>query len=370
MSKISSSIDIAYFIRSMHGGGAEKATLHLLSEFAKRGLKVDLLVARAEGSYLKLIPPEINLIDLSTDQVFLSFPKLIRYLQWQRPKALIASLHYPAEMALWARELAKVPTKVIVIEQNTLSVEAKNSSQLSVRLSPLAARLSYPLADRVVAISKGVAVDLAKTICRPFDKIDIIHGAIITPNLFQQAQEPIDHPWFEAGEPPVVIALGRLHKQKDFPTLIHAFAKVRQTLLARLMILGVGPEEDNLKSLIHNLGIEKDVEMPGFFLNPYPYVARAGVFVLSSAWEGLSNILVETLALGTPIVSTDCPSGPSEVLNGGKYGLLVPVGDSDAMAQSLIKALGGKGKKAEPEWIEKFTAEYCTQRFLELLQID
>lgn len=361
--------DIAYFIRSMHGGGAEKAALHLLREFVNQGLRVDLVLARGEGSYMDQIPREVNIVDLGTQQVAMSFPKMIRYLRQKQPKALIASLHYPAEIALWARKLAGVNTKVIIIEQNTLSIEAKRSDQLSVRLSPLAAKFSYPLADKVVAVSKGVAVDLAKTTGIPLDKIDVIYNPVITDSLFQQAQEPIDHPWFKVGEPPVIIAVGRLHPQKNFANLIYAFSKVRQTVPARLMILGVGPKENRLRKIVQSLGLEDDVAMPGFCQNPYPYIAKSTVFALSSAWEGFGMVLVEAMALGIPIVSTACPSGPSEVLDEGKYGLLVPVGDSDAMAKALIKALAGNGKKDTSDWTKQFKAEVCARQFLKLLEM-
>lgn len=361
--------DVACFIRSMWGGGAEKANLNLLREFVDFGLKVDLLLARCEGDLINRIPPEVNLIDLECMQVWKSLPKLVSYLKKERPKALIASLHYPAEIAVWARQIARVPTKIVVVEHNTLSVEAKNSNQLSVRFSPIAAKLSYPLADKVVAVSKGVANDLSKITSIPIDKIDVIYNPVIGRSFFQKSQEEIDHPWFNPGQPPVILALGRLHPQKNFANLIHAFSQVRKLLPVRLMILGIGPQEDELRALIHELDLDNDVLMPGFFQNPYPYIAKSAVFAMSSDWEGLPLALIEALALNVPIVSTDCPSGPFEILDSGKYGSLVPVANSDAMAEGLSKALTEPKSVDSSGWIDQFTSEFCAKRFLEVLEI-
>ncbi|NLO89188.1 MAG: glycosyltransferase, partial [Clostridia bacterium] len=187
----------------------------------------------------------------------------------------------------------------------------------------------------VVAVSQGVADDLVKTTGLMRELIKVIYNPIVTPELLEKAKESIGHPWFKPGQPPVILSAGRLTAAKDFPTLIHAFARVRAERLARLMILGEGEERPNLESLVRELGLESDVSMPEFVENPYAYMARAAVFVLSSAWEGFGNVLVEAMAVGTPVVSTDCPSGPAEILEGGKWGKLVPVGDVEKLAKAL-----------------------------------
>jgi glycosyltransferase involved in cell wall biosynthesis len=361
------SIDVAIFIRSFYGGGAEKVMLLLIKNFIERGLTVDLLLPRAEGQYLEQLPPQVRLIDLKSPWIAASLPKLVAYLRRERPQALLAALHYPSEIAILAKHLARVPTKVVVVEQNTLSVEAKNSSQLSVRLNPLGAKIFYPYADEIVAASDGVAKDLALTASLNLETIEVIYNPSIAPEIYQKAREPVAHPWLQPEQPPVILSVGRLHPQKDFPTLIRAFARVRQITPAKLIILGIGPEEAALKALVTQLGLENDVAFLGFVQNPYAYMARASVFAMSSIYEGFGMVLVEAMALGIPIVATDCPNGPSEILDGGRYGLLTPVGNIELMARSILKALNGEITKTESQWLEKFTIETISEKYLEVL---
>ena len=158
--------------------------------------------------------------------------------------------------------------------------------------------------------------------------------------------------------------------QKDYSNLLHSFAKIRKVRKVRLVILGTGEQELRLRHLIRELGLENDIDMPGHVKNPFSYMSRAAVFALSSAWEGLANVLIEAMALGTPVVSTNCPSGPAEVLDGGRYGLLVPTGDSNALAEAIIKALDGKGKKAPPAWLEQFSVDSVVPRYLEMIRVE
>jgi glycosyltransferase involved in cell wall biosynthesis len=343
--------------------------LNLANSFIERNLTVDLVLARAEGAYLQQVPSQVRVVDLKAQWMPSSFVKLAQYLRRERPTTLLTALHYPCEIALIAKRLSGVSTRIVVSEHNTLSIESKGISQLSVRLTPLAARLLYPQADAIVAVSHGVAQDLAHITGLPSERIQVIYNPIVSPNLLNNAKQAVDHPWFKPGEPPVILAVGRLHPQKDYPTLIRAFARVRQIRPARLMILGIGPEEARLKALIQELGLEKDITMPGFVRNPYAYMAQAAVFALSSAWEGLGNVLIEAMAVGTPVVSTNCKSGPAEILADGKYGWLTPVGDSKAMAQAIVNALSGNIKSVAPGWLDQFTIDACSQEYLKALGI-
>lgn len=359
--------DIAIFLRGLYGGGTERVMLNLARGFIDRNLKVDLVLARAEGPYLAQVPPGVRVVDLKAQWMPSSLPKLVRYLHKEHPKNLLTALHYPCELALWAKRLSGVSTRVVVSEHNNLSQEAQRIAQTSVRFTPLAARLFYPWADDIVAVSQGVAEDLANVTGLPLERIQVIYNPIIIPELFAQAKELADHPWFKPGEPPVILGVGRLYPQKDFPTLIRAFAEVRQVRAARLMILGDGPEEAQLKALVSELGLEKEVAMLGFVQNPYAYMAQAKVFALSSAWEGFGNVLVEAMAVGTPVVSTNCESGPAEITDNGKYGLLTPVGDSKAMAEAILSVLSGNAKQVDPSWLDQFSLEACIQKYLSVL---
>jgi glycosyltransferase involved in cell wall biosynthesis len=272
----------------------------------------------------------------------------VRYLRRERPLGVVAA---PTDLnleAIWARRLAGVPSRIVVSERVHFSTALGDSSPWRQRHFPGLIRRCFPMADAIVAVSEGVAVDLAAHACIPRERIAIIFNPVVSSAMICQAAEPVEHPWFFPGAPPVVLGVGRLTAQKDFPTLIRAFAHVRAQRPARLVILGNGKPEINaeLRALATSLGCAADVDLPGFVLNPFAYMARAGVFALSSAWEGFGNVLVEALACGCPVVSTDCPSGPAEILDGGRYGALVPVGDDAAMAEALLATLAHPPKRA------------------------
>jgi glycosyltransferase involved in cell wall biosynthesis len=195
----------------------------------------------------------------------------------------------------------------------------------------------------------------------------VIHNPVVTPELFRQVREPVDHPWFAAGMPPVVLAVGRLTWEKDFPTLIRAFAAVRRQRDARLLILGEGPERDALAALVAQLGLERDVQLPGWARNPHAFMARAGVFVLSSVSEGLPTVLIEALAAAVPVVATDCVSGPREILQDGRLGPLVPPGDPDALATAIHRQLAEpRPAEAQDGW-HSFSIDVATEGYLRLL---
>jgi glycosyltransferase involved in cell wall biosynthesis len=266
-----------------------------------------------------------------------------------------------------------VSTRVVVSERSNLSLDIKIGNplgnQMKSNLIPLAIRFLYPFADSIIAISHGVARDLATTAKLSLESIEVIYNPTISPQLSEKSQESIGHPWFAPGQSPVVLGVGRLEQQKDFPTLIHAFAKVRQMQTAKLVILGSGREEKKLLSLVNELKLNEDVAMLGFVDNPYAYMAKSAVFVLSSAWEGFGNVIVEAMAVGTPVVSTNCPNGPEEILDNGKYGELVPVGDSQAMAEAILRVLLGEIKSVDSDWLEQFKLETVAQKYLDVLQI-
>jgi glycosyltransferase involved in cell wall biosynthesis len=360
---------IAVYLRMLSGGGAERVMVNLTSGFVERGVKVDLVLNIVEGPYLAQVPSEVRIVDLKEPRLLRGLPKLARYLRQEQPVALLSALHYNNEIAIWAKRLAGVSTRVVVSERNTLSIRVQHQ-QDSERWSHIFARLFYPWADGIVAVSQGVANDLAQITGLPLSRIRVIYNPVEPAKLLEKAKEPVEHPWFAIGESPVILGLGRLHKQKDFPTLIRAFSQVRQVQPCRLVIVGRGPERQKLNCLVRELGLEEDVAMVGFNENPYAYMARATVFVLSSAWEGLPNALIEAMAVGTPVVSTNCPSGPVEILDKGKYGSLVPVGDSKVMAEAILGVLSGKFKEINSAWIEQFSFDNAIQKYMDELGMD
>lgn len=361
---------VAFFTGFFGGGGIERVMANLAHGFTARGIQVDLIIDKGrESEALNRLPSAVRVIDLAVPRLYLCLPRLIQYLQQERPVALLSTSHYVNEMALVAKRVSRVPVRVVVSEHNQISQTVHHATQLKDRLTPWFARWLYPWADSIVAVSQGVAHDLAFASGLPLEAIQVIYNPVITPSLLEKVHEPLDHPWFAPGQPPVILGVGKLEQQKDFPTLIRAFAQVRDVYPSRLMILGWGPDRPQLEALIEQLGLTEDVALPGYISNPYAYMVHAAMFVLSSAWEGLPTVLIEAMATGIPVVSTDCKSGPQEILNHGQYGDLTPVGDSQALAKAMLKVLKGQGKLIEASWLNQFTLEAVTQRYMDVLGI-
>ncbi|MGQ9738920.1 MAG: glycosyltransferase [Armatimonadota bacterium] len=358
---------LAFYMPSLAGGGAERVFLHLAKGFVERGYEVHLVLARAEGPYRPQIPKAVRVMDLHASRVLTSLPRLVRYLRDERPFAMLSALDHANVVAICAQGLARVPTRVVATVHSTPSQVVANARTLPARLLPLWTRPFYRRAHAVVAVSQGVANELVHYVGIPEHTVRVIYNPIITPTLLRNAQEPLDHPWFRDGEPPLILGAGRLTKPKDFPTLIRAFAEVCRRRPARLMILGEGEERHALESLVRELRLEADVALPGFVQNPYPYMKRASVFVLSSRWEGLPTVLIEALAVGTPVVATNCPSGPAEILDGGRIGALVEVGDVGALASAIHSAIDGKLRLASQEDLAPYTLEHALRRYTSLL---
>ena len=218
-----------------------------------------------------------------------------------------------------------------------------------------------------MAVSVGVADDLSARTGIPRQKIQVIYNPVITEALQSAAAATVEHPWLQPGQPPVLLAVGRLDKQKDFPMLVHAFRTVRNQRRAHLMILGEGPDRARIEQAIQEAGLSGDVSLPGFEQNPYRFMKRAAVLAFSSQWEGFGVVLVEALALGMPVVSTDCMYGPAEVLCNGRYGTLVPVGDHEAMAQALLTALDKPKPIDSYEHLQQFTVRNVAANYLALI---
>ena len=362
---------LAFFIPSLAGGGVARMVLTLAGAYAARGHRVDLVLCRAEGSFVESLPPGVKLVELEAEAewrarlrilaadiggfaallrpvllplrgapVLPYLDGLTRYLRDTRPTALFSAKTHANLLALWARRLAAVSTRIVISERTNLSRDIGGPKGRKWRWGfvPPAVHRVYPWADAITAVSNGVADDLAACADLPRDSITTVYNPVVGRELLEQAEAPLEHPWFAPGEPPVLLGVGRLAPQKDFPTLIRAFARVRAERPARLMILGDGKTPDRraeLLALANQLGVAEDMALPGFQANPFAYMARASLFVLSSAWEGLPGVLVQALACGCPVVSTDCPSGPAEILELGKYGRLVAVGDEVALADAI-----------------------------------
>src|SRR5512147_585407 len=269
------------------------------------------------------------------------------YLRTCRPQAILSLLNYPNVVLLLARLLSPGKTRFVVSVHNTVSVAAAQAGSKWVRSVPRLMRRYFRKADGIVAVSFGVAEDVAAITGLPRDRITTIYNPIYRPELSALAEAEVEHSWLLNGNEPIVLGAGKLKPQKDFPTLLKAFAKVRAERSARLIILGTGDEEAGLRALASALGASDSVDYPACVRNPFAFYRRASVFVLSSVWEGLPTVLIEAMACGCPVVSTDCPSGPREILDGGRFGCLVPVGAPDAMADAILATMSEPPSRME-----------------------
>ncbi len=328
-------------------GGITPWLVNLANGFVARGVAVDVLVnARPET------PLSCAGLDAAVRILNHGYHKpgamlgLLSYLRRERPQVLLGAGHRYNWMAAWARRLSRTPVRVFLSVHENVSVGSAGMSARKQRRRFAAMRRLYPRCDGVIAVSEGVASDLVETIGLPEGVVGTIYNPVVDEALLARSQESVDHPWLRAGEPPVILGVGRLEQQKDFPTLLRAFAALQARRPSRLVILGEGRERAALEALSAELGVAERVALPGHVDNPFAWMRQADLFVLSSAWEGFGNVLAEALAVGTPVVSTDCPSGPREILADGRYGPLVPVGDVaalvEAMAATLAQPLDGE----------------------------
>ncbi|MCZ6771464.1 MAG: glycosyltransferase [Proteobacteria bacterium] len=322
------------------GGGAERITLNLIREFVGRSLKVDLILCRVEGPYLASVPDDVRIIDCDARTSLEWRGAVERYLTSSPPTVLLAQMEGAGIVALWARRRVGGACRVVVTSHTVFSRHADMSSSFKERWLMLwFIRWFYRQADAIIGVSKGVADDLAGSAWLRRDRVQVIYNPVVTDELLAKATAPLDHPWFAPGAPAVILSAGRLTAPKDYPTLLRAFARLTAGREARLIVLGEGEARGSLEALARELGVADQVFFASFVENPFAYMARADLFALSSAWEGLPTVLIEAMACGTPVVATDGPSGPAEILENGRYGRLVPVGDAGALATAMAATL-------------------------------
>jgi len=386
--------DVTCFIPDLGDGGAQRAAIKLAGGLAARGLAVDLvllkgrlknsgdrdLLKRANGhcsgiqagrtGELARAGDDIGarIIELTAGRVVTAIPGVVQYLRREQPRALVSFLSHANVAAIAACALARVETRLVVVEQNTVSA-VRSTFRKDVCLPTLIRRF-YPRAHAVVGVSEGVASDLVSQLGIPAGKVSVIYNPVVDDALVDGAAMEPDHRWFADNSIPIFVAAGRLNVQKDFPTLLRAFRMLREKRPVRLIILGEGEERAHLEELIAAMNLTDDVALPGFTENPYAYMSRAVAFVLSSRWEGLPTVLIEALVCGCPVISTDCPSGPREILSQGHYGTLVPVGDVGAMSEAMGRALDAPRRADELKaHASRYSVERAVSQYLRLLDL-
>ena len=362
---------VAIYLPSMGGGGAERVTGTLANAMAARGVNVDLVLAQATGPYLAQVNSAVNVVDLCASRVLTSCPRLVNYLRQERPAAILSVLNHANIIAIAARALSGVKSRLVVSEHNTLSSAVRGGLSLRGSLEVGAMKFSYPRADAIVGVSNGVSDDLAKALGLPCGRVKTVYNPIDAVQIKKKSLEPVDHPWFAPGQPPVIIGIGRLTRQKNFGHLLNSFAFMRASkgIEARLIILGEGELRSDLEAQVKTLGLCACVALPGFVSNPYAYLRAAGLFVLSSSWEGLPTVLIEAMSCETKVVSTDCPSGPAEILENGKWGRVVPMDDTEALSSAMAAALDDENPPNVYERASDFSVERSVDGYLQLLRI-
>lgn len=369
MSPISSrAFRVALFHPALIHGGIQRVFLNLASGFLEQGFAVDLVQATPGGGLRDQIPGGVRVVDLNASRALTSVLPLVHYLRRERPDAVISGAIQTNLAAVWARRLAGVRLRLVLTEHNNVSAIAKGGRMFRTRITPILLRQFYGWADALVAVSEGAAKDLASIMHVQRDAVRVIYNPVINREFWLRSDEPLNDEQFASDSRQTILAVGRLHYHKDYPTLLNAFAAVRKGTNARLVFLGDGEEREHLATLARRLEIETSVEFLGNVANPLPYMKHSTVLALSSIVEALPTVLIEALAIGLPVVATDCPSGPREVLCNGAYGTLVPVGDSYALAEALLASLATPNPRSVPEQVlQRFAHDTAMANYLDVL---
>lgn len=361
---------ISIFIPSLGGGGAERVMVTLANAFVLRGYQVDLVLVKAHGPYIPLVSPKVNIVDLNSKRLISSIPSFVKYLKANRPTLILSTINHANLGAIVANYLAGKPSHVFIRDANTASISLNSQHFFKAFIMKALMKLLFTKAEGIIAPSEGVAKDLENTIGLKSDSVEVIFNPVVTNELIKQKSEKVEHPWIIDKRVPSILAVGRLTKQKDYPTLLRAFSLLLKKTDAKLIVLGEGPERAAMVALIEELKIADKVQLLGFNSNPFAFMGNVDLFVLSSAWEGLPGTLIQALACGCPVVSTDCPSGPREILNNGQYGRMVKVGHYEELANAMATTLETPIKKGIEERAMMFSEETAVKHYLSFFGLE
>lgn len=355
---------VAIFLPSSRGGGAERSMISVANHFAKEGFNVDIAFVNAQGAFLKYVDPSVNVVDFQKSRTVYCLTKLIRYLFFAKPRVLICVMEHLSVVAIIAKAICRSRSKVIVSVRNTIterSVKQRWASRDRIK------RWIFQRADGYIAVSESAKDAFSATYGIEANDIKVIYNPLDLSEIDCLAEQVPRHPWARNKDLPIVLGVGRLTPQKDFLSLVKAFSLVREQIKCRLVILGEGEQRQEIESAIKFFGLQDDVLLPGFVDPPYSWMKNSDVFVLSSAWEGLPGVLLQAMACGTPVVATDCPGGNAEILQNGKWGSLVPVGDHAALAQEIVNIIENGSCKMPRSRAMDFCADAVMAQYKRLL---
>ena len=359
---------ICILLPNMEGGGAERVGVNLANELSTRGYKVDIVLLEAVGIFLGELTPSVRVINLNVKRMRWCLIPLIKYLIINKPDAILANMWPLTTFAILSKLLARSRTKVIAVEHTTWSRSEMLTSVFSTSVIKLSMKLSYKYAHRIVVVSIGAANDLASFAKIEINKICVIYNPI-TGNSYStnhKLERPLES--WSVGNHKKIIAVGTLKKIKDYETLIKAIAILRKEVNVKLVILGEGECRQNLETLVRSLQLEDAVFLPGFSSSLSSYFSIADLHVLSSTGEGFGNVIVEALSFGIPVVSTDCPSGPREILSDGIFGVLAPVSNAEKLAEAILQSLKAVHDPAVlVARSNEFSINQAVEKYLELI---
>ena len=358
---------LAVFLATSGHSGVDRVMGNLLPAIAERNIRVDLLHVKNHGPYIEA-DGNLRVIELGTAHAYSSALPLIKYLRKVRPDTLLSDKDRVNRVAIVASLLSGVPTRIVVRTGTTVSEDLRMRKPLDRLINGLSMRHLYKKTHKVILPSSDAVEDFLKVTHLPEHQVLSVPSPVLTPELIKKASGNCKHPWLLDKKVPVVVGIGELSGRKDFATLIRAFARVRSKRPVRLVIFGEGKQRHSLEALVASLDLSESVDLPGFSVNPYPELTRADLYVHSSTVEGSPVALMEAVSLGVPSVSTNCPSGPREILQDGRFGPLVGIGDIEAMAAAMILTLDNPPDR---EFIRKagraFTLEESTSAYLRVL---
>lgn len=350
------------------GGGAERIMVFLANAFAGRGVETTFIAGLAEGPCLADLSNDVRLVDLGVARFSRAVRPLVRHLNQEPPDAVLSALTHANLVTLLAARMARRGPRIVVAEHNSTTMLANAGGGAKQLVKTGLMRWLYPRADCITFVSQAMQAEFATLLRLPQTRMATVYNPVPVARLRALAAAGPTHPWLAGKEGPVVIAAGRLTGQKDFPTLLRAFARLPPPV--RLIIFGEGPGRAELDALRTELGLADRVSLPGFLANLPAELAAGDLFVLSSLWEGLPGVLLEALALAVPVVATDCPTGPHEILEGGRWGRLVPMSQPGELAAAMQATLDRPVKAPVDQVLARFAPERIVDQYLTLLLPD
>ena len=368
---------ISFFLPKLTYGGAERVIIDIANNLSKRGYLIDIVLAKGGNTYIDEINPSINVVNLNSKSTFLSFFPLSRYIKNSSPDGIISALSHANCIVLLAKKIINHNTKIVVSERNISYLHTRNKIGFKRILLDWLIKYLYPEAKCIVTVSEGVRQSIISTYKFKEDQVRCILNPIDFKKINKLKSESILNSEIinelKSENKKLILSVGSLTAQKNYSLLIKSFKIVSEKVNCKLIILGEGPERANLNELCRNLKIDsKSISLPGFIANPFPYMKVSDLYVLSSLWEGLPNVLIQALACNCKIISTDCDAGPREILEDGKWGRLTKVNDINSLANAMIEELSEKNQKysnLKMGSLNRFNIDKVTNQYLEALEL-